>query len=84
MWDDKSYYWPNMLVTLREAAAAGPGIVVVDAETPLRRLIELQRDTGHPVLLCDGGAFCGLCGPEEVIGALAGGHGAPGQADAAN
>jgi glycine betaine/proline transport system ATP-binding protein len=60
------------------------GVAVAQADTPLRRLIELQRDTGHPVLLTDGGAFLGVCGPSEVIAALAGRHGAPGQADAAN
>jgi len=60
------------------------GIALADAETPLRRLIELQRDTGHLVLLTIDGAFCGICGPDEVIEALAGRHGAPGQVDAAN
>ena len=60
------------------------GIALADAETPLRRLIELQRDTGHLVLLTIEGAFCGICGPDEVIEALAGRHGAPGQVDAAN
>ena len=60
------------------------GIALADAETPLRRLIELQRDTGHLVLLTIDGGFCGICGPDEVIEALAGRHGAPGQVDAAN
>ena len=67
--------------------ATGPtlsGVVLADAETPLRRLIELQRDTGHLVLLTTEGVFCGICGPDEVIDALAGRHGAPGQVDAAN
>lgn len=72
------------VLTLRAADMHGPGIAVADCETSLRRLIDLQRDTGHPVLLTAGGAFCGMCGAEEVIGALAGRHGAPGQADAAN
>ncbi len=60
------------------------GVACADAETPLRRLIELQRDTGHLVLLTIEGGFCGICGPDEVIEALAGRHGAPGQVDAAN
>ena len=75
-------------VPLCDATAAGPaglaGVPVADAGTPLRRLIDLQRDTGHPVVLTEGGSFCGVCGPGEVIAALAGRHGAPGQADAAN
>ena len=60
------------------------GVALADAETPLRRLIELQRDTGHLVLLTTEGVFSGICGPDEVIDALAGRHGAPGQANAAN
>ncbi len=54
------------------------GVAVADADTPLQRLIQLQRDTGHPVLLTEGSGFCGVCGPPEVIRALAGSHGAPG------
>ncbi len=72
-------------IPLCEAASAPlAGIALADAETPLRRLIELQRDTGHLVLLTIEGGFCGICGPDEVIEALAGRHGAPGQVDAAN
>ena len=64
---------------------AGPSaMAVADADTPLRRLIQVQRDTGRPVLLTDGSGFCGVCGPPEVIRALAANRGAPGQADAAN
>ena len=61
----------------------GPGLAVAPAEAPLRRLIQLQQESGHPVLLTDGGSFCGVCGPAEVIRALAGGYGAPKHADAA-
>ena len=63
---------------------AGPGIAVAPAETPLKALIQLLRHTGHPVLLTDGPAFCGVCGPGEVIRALAGADGAAKQVDAAN
>ncbi len=72
-------------IGLCDAASPQPaGVACADADTPLRRLIELQRDTGHLVLLTAEGAFCGICGPDEVIDALAGRHGAPGQANAAN
>lgn len=47
------------------------GVAVAAAETPLRRLIQLQQDTGHPVLLTEGSSFCGICGAPEVIRALA-------------
>ena len=52
-------------------------VAVADAATPLRELIQLQRATGHPVLLTEGGGFCGVCGAPEVIRALAGSIGAP-------
>ena len=48
------------------------GLVVADARTPLRQLIACLQDTGHPVLLTDAAEFCGVCGPNEVIRALAG------------
>jgi glycine betaine/proline transport system ATP-binding protein len=48
------------------------GLVVADAQTPLRHLIACLQDTGHPVLLTDEDGFCGVCGPNEVIRALAG------------
>jgi glycine betaine/proline transport system ATP-binding protein len=66
------------------APPVGPGIAVAPAETPLKALIQLLRHTGHPVLLTDGQAFCGVCGPTEVIRALAGADGAAKQANAAN
>jgi glycine betaine/proline transport system ATP-binding protein len=47
-------------------------LVVADARTPLRQLIACLQDTGHPVLLTDADEFCGVCGPHEVIRALAG------------
>ena len=48
------------------------GLVVADARTPLRQLIAWLQETGHPVLLTDADGFCGVCGPKEVIRALAG------------
>jgi glycine betaine/proline transport system ATP-binding protein len=63
---------------------SGPGIAVAPAETPLKALIQLLRHTGHPVLLTEDRAFCGVCGPGDVIRALAGADGAAKQANAAN
>jgi glycine betaine/proline transport system ATP-binding protein len=63
---------------------AAPGIAVAASEAPLKSLIQLLRHTGHPVLLTEGGAFCGVCGPDQVIRALAGADGAAKQANAAN
>ncbi len=70
-------------------AGVGPlpppaGVAVTPLATPLRRLIQLLRQTGHPVLLTQAGAFAGVCGSGEVIRALAGGQGAPRHANAAN
>ena len=45
---------------------------MADARTPLRQLIAWLQDTGHPVLLTDADEVCGVCGPQEVIRALAG------------
>ena len=75
------------VVAAGEAGApprAGPGIAVAAAETPLKALIQLVRHTGYPVLLTEGRAFCGVCGPAEVIRALAGADGAAKQVNAAN
>ncbi len=47
------------------------GALTVDADTPLRRLILRLQESGQPLLLTDAGAVCGVCGPEEVIRALA-------------
>lgn len=71
-------------LNVRAATEAGLGVAVADVATPLRDLVRLQWDTGHPVLVTEGGAFAGTCGPAEVIGALAACGGAPGQADDAN
>jgi hypothetical protein len=57
---------------------------VSPASAPLRHLIRLLQQSGHPLLLTGGGAFVGVCGPDEVIRALAGGNGAAKQANAAN
>ena len=67
-----------------ESAVAMAGLAVASSDAPLRWLIRLQQQTGHPVVLTgEGGAVCGVCGPAEVIRALAGGHGAPGHAGGA-
>jgi glycine betaine/proline transport system ATP-binding protein len=60
------------------------GLAIARADASLRWLIWLQRHTGHPVLLTEEHGFCGVCGPTEVIRALAGGHGAQEQVHAAN
>jgi len=60
------------------------GLFLAGADTPLRHLIRLQQASGHPVLLTDGPALCGVCGPTEVIRALAGADGASKQAGDAN
>ena len=45
--------------------------MVADARAPLRELIAWLQETGHPVLLTDADGVCGVCGPNEVIRALA-------------
>jgi glycine betaine/proline transport system ATP-binding protein len=55
---------------VRAASADGEGLRVADVETPLRQLIQWCR-AGQPVLLAEGGAVRGVCGPAEVIRALA-------------
>ncbi|MBS0373127.1 MAG: choline ABC transporter ATP-binding protein [Proteobacteria bacterium] len=64
--------------------APGPALQVAPAETPLRELIGLLRHSGHPLALTEAGRFVGVCGPDEVLQALAGTHGAAKQANAAN
>ncbi|MBK6452649.1 MAG: hypothetical protein IPF84_09010 [Proteobacteria bacterium] len=39
-------------------------------DTPLRQLIQWCR-SGHPVLLAENGVVQGVCGPTDVIRALA-------------
>jgi glycine betaine/proline transport system ATP-binding protein len=56
-------------LVLRAAGEEG-GIRVADVETPLRQLIQWCK-AGHPVLLEDGGVIRGVCGPTEVLRALA-------------
>lgn len=48
------------------------GVVVADVDAPLRQLIRMLQDSGHPVVLTEGGIFSGVCGPEEIIRAFAG------------
>jgi len=55
---------------LQRSGAEGDGLRVADVETPLRQLIQWCR-AGQPVLLAEGGAVRGVCGPAEVIRALA-------------
>jgi glycine betaine/proline transport system ATP-binding protein len=55
---------------LRASSAAGEGLIVADIDTPLRQLIQWCRG-GNPVLLAEGGAVRGVCGPTDVIRALA-------------
>lgn len=55
---------------VRAANTEGDGLRVADVETPLRQLIQWCR-AGQPVLLAEGGAVRGVCGPAEVIRALA-------------
>jgi glycine betaine/proline transport system ATP-binding protein len=57
-------------LALRTTPAEGSGLLVVHVDTPLRQLIQWCR-RGHPVLLAEGGAVQGVCGPTEVIRALA-------------
>ena len=56
-------------LVLRSAGEEG-GIRVADVETPLRQLIQWCK-AGHPVLLEDDGVIRGVCGPTEVLRALA-------------
>jgi glycine betaine/proline transport system ATP-binding protein len=57
------------------------GVAVAPTSMSLRTLIELRQRTGHPVLLIEGGSFCGICDAAEIVRGLAGrmaGHdGAP-------
>ena len=57
-------------LAIRASAGEGPGLIVADVDTPLRQLIQWCR-TGPPVLLAEGGVVQGVCGPGEVIRALA-------------
>ncbi len=57
-------------LALRRSTAEGDGLIVADVDTPLRQLIQWCR-SGNPVLLAEGGAVQGVCGPTDVIRALA-------------
>lgn len=48
------------------------GVAVAPASLSLRAIIELRQRTGHPVLLVEGGGFCGLCDAPEIVRGLAG------------
>jgi glycine betaine/proline transport system ATP-binding protein len=55
---------------IRTSPSEGEGLIVADVDTPLRQLIQWCR-SGHPVLLAEGGVVQGVCGPTDVIRALA-------------
>ena len=57
-------------ILLRASGEEGTGLLVADIETPLRQLIQWCR-AGQPVLLAESGAVRGVCGPTEVLRALA-------------
>ncbi|HEY4772985.1 MAG TPA: choline ABC transporter ATP-binding protein [Steroidobacteraceae bacterium] len=48
------------------------GIAIAPASMSLRTIIELRQRTGHPVLLVEGGSFCGICDAPEIVRGLAG------------
>jgi glycine betaine/proline transport system ATP-binding protein len=48
------------------------GVAVAPASMSLRAIIQLRQRTGHPVLLVDGGCFCGICDEAQIVRALAG------------
>jgi glycine betaine/proline transport system ATP-binding protein len=45
-------------------------LAVVSPDSPMRVVIEARRQTGLPVLLCDGGALVGMVGDEEIYAGL--------------
>ena len=51
------------------------GIYAAPAGTNLQRIVELCARSGHPVLLLEDGALCGICGEHEITRALAGSAG---------
>jgi glycine betaine/proline transport system ATP-binding protein len=57
-------------MALHSSPGDGSGLLVANVDTPLRQLIQWCRG-GHPVLLVEGDAVQGVCGPAEVIRALA-------------
>ena len=57
-------------LAIRSSPGDGAGLLVADIETPLRQLIQWCR-AGPPVLLAESGVVQGVCGPCEVIRALA-------------
>jgi glycine betaine/proline transport system ATP-binding protein len=51
-----------------------PGVAVAPASLSLQSIIHLRQNTGHPVLLADGGKIIGVCSDAEILRALAGGR----------
>jgi glycine betaine/proline transport system ATP-binding protein len=79
----------RLVVTDRIVPIASTGngsveLACVDAQTPLKDVIDLQHRTGHPVLLAEDGRISGVCTTEDVVRALAERHGAVKQAGDAN
>jgi glycine betaine/proline transport system ATP-binding protein len=65
------------LVSLGDAdqpVVAG-AMAMVPAESSLRSLVRLCRNSGRPVLLAEAERVVGICGPAEIIRALAGERG---------
>ena len=52
--------------------ALPPGIALVPAGMPLRKVVQLRQASGHPVLLQQDGAFAGVCDDAEMLRALSG------------
>lgn len=59
-------------------------LAIAAPDAPLRDLLDLQRDTGHPVLIERQGAISGVCAAEDVVRALSNRHGAVKQVGDAN
>jgi glycine betaine/proline transport system ATP-binding protein len=55
-----------------ESAGDQAGIYAAPAGTNLQSIVELCARSGHPVLLLEDGALCGICGEHEITRALAG------------
>jgi len=48
------------------------GVAIAPASMSLRSIIMLRQRTGHPVMLVEGGSFCGICDSAEIVRALSG------------
>ena len=61
----------------RKPATGSEAACVAPATTTVQQLIELCVRSSHPVLLEEGGVFCGSCGEPEIMRALAGTRAGP-------